>query len=92
MRKFLKAIFAASIGIAGVAAVLIQPTPVAALSQIGEDMGKCQQKAHFKDKMCACKDSACAQVHSPATAKKGGSINGAGKAGAAGGSPNSKKQ
>ena len=34
--------------------------------QIGEDMGKCQQKftgGHgFKDKMCACKDSACAQL------------------------------
>jgi hypothetical protein len=70
MRNVPKAIFAASIGIASIAAVLIQPTPVAALSQIGEDMGKCQQKAHFKDKMCACKDSACAQkVHSPAAAK-----------------------
>jgi hypothetical protein len=91
MRKIPKLIFAGSIGIASVAAVLIQPTPVVA-AQIGEDMGKCMQKAHFKDKMCACKDSACAQVHSPATAKKGTAGSGAGKVGAASGSGNSKKQ
>jgi hypothetical protein len=90
MTKFTKVFFAASIGIASIVAVLIQPTPVAAFTQIGDDMGKCQQKAHFKDKMCACKDSACAQVHSPAIAKKGGVINGAGKAGAANASGNSK--
>ena len=91
MRTFTKAILATSIGIVSVAAVFIQPTPAAALP-LGEDMGKCKQKAHFKDKMCACKDSDCAQVHSPATAKKGGVINGAGKAGAASGTSNSKKQ
>ena len=73
-----------------IAAVLILPTPVAALTQLGAEMGDCKQKAHFKDKMCACKDTACAQVHSPATAKKDAAGSGAGKAG--NGSGNLKKQ
>jgi len=68
MTNITRLIFAASI--AAMAAIVILPAPAVA-APIGEDMGKCSQKAHFKDKMCACKDSACAQkVHSAATAKK----------------------
>lgn len=45
----------------------MMPQPAfAKMTQIGEDMGKCKQKSmgggSFKDKMCACKDSDCAQV------------------------------
>lgn len=90
MRKYTKTICAALIGTASIAAVLIQPTSAAAFTKAGEDMGKCMQKAHFKDKMCACKDSACAQVHSRATVKKVGVVNGAQKTGVANGSRNSK--
>jgi hypothetical protein len=80
MRKFTKLFFAASIGITTVAAVSIQATPAAAFTQIGEDMGKCAQKAHFKDKMCACKDSACAQKLGSIGAKKNGPAAAAPKA------------
>ena len=43
------------------------PQPAfAKMTQIGEDMGKCKQKFtggdSFKNKMCACKDSDCAQI------------------------------
>jgi hypothetical protein len=70
MTNISRLIFAGSI--AATAAILILPASSAAAPQIGDDMSKCSQKAHFKDKMCACKDSACAQkVHSPAAAKKG---------------------
>jgi len=66
MTKFATIIFAVSMGIAGI--VSVQPTPAAA-TQIGEDMGKCMQK-NSRDKMCACKDSACAQ-RSDAPANQG---------------------
>ena len=46
--------------------MLPQPAFAKKFTQIGEDMGKCMQKftgtQNFKDKMCACKDSACAQL------------------------------
>ena len=71
MRKFIKVFFVASIGVTIVAAVSVLPTPATA-APIGQDSGKCQQKAHFKDKMCACKDSACAQKLQTSAAKKGG--------------------
>jgi hypothetical protein len=68
MTKLATIIFALSMGIAAI--VSVQPTPAAAFTQIGEDMGKCTQN-NFKDKMCACKDSACAQKHSDAPANQG---------------------
>jgi len=66
MPKFATIIFAVSMGIAAI--VSVQPTPAA---QIGEDMGKCKQNAGYKDKMCACKDSDCAQKRSDAPASQG---------------------
>jgi hypothetical protein len=62
------AINAAMIAAVLVAATSLLPQPAFAknFAQIGEDMGKCTQKftgtQSFKDKMCACKDSACAQL------------------------------
>jgi hypothetical protein len=69
--KLTNVLCAGLIGIAAIAAITPEPTHAA---QIGEDMGKCMQKAKagFKDKMCACKDSACAQRSAAASAKKNG--------------------
>jgi hypothetical protein len=64
MITFQKILLCASMATAITAAVSIRPIFAA---QISEDMGKCMQKEHgFKDKMCACKDSACAQKNSAA--------------------------
>ncbi len=91
MRKLSKAIFAASIGIASVTAILIQCTPAAALSEISNGARDCRHKLAWKDKQCACKDKACTEgVHSPAAAKTGTAGSGAAKVG--NGSGNLKKQ
>jgi hypothetical protein len=68
MTKFSTIIFAVSMGFAGI--VSVQPTPATAFTQIGEDMGKCTQN-NFKDKRCACKDTACATKRSAAPANQG---------------------
>ncbi|MEO9230874.1 MAG: hypothetical protein ABI216_18280 [Devosia sp.] len=49
-----------------VSSMISTPAFAKKFTQIGEDMGKCTQKLTgsqgYKDKMCACKDSACAQL------------------------------
>ncbi|MEO8758845.1 MAG: hypothetical protein ABI398_13975 [Devosia sp.] len=68
MKTFKHVVVAGLTVIALIAVSSTISTPVFAkkFTQIGEDMGKCMQKLAgsqgFKDKMCACKDSACAQL------------------------------